>query len=27
MVLALGEFEFKALNFDNLERSLEYNIQ
>ncbi|EHR8428933.1 phage tail protein, partial [Campylobacter jejuni] len=22
MVLALGEFEFKALNFDNLERSL-----
>ncbi|EAL6627784.1 phage tail protein, partial [Campylobacter jejuni] len=24
MVLALGEFEFKALNFDNLERSLEY---
>ncbi|EAH6278992.1 phage tail protein, partial [Campylobacter coli] len=23
MVLALGEFEFKALNFDNLERSLE----
>ncbi|EAL3348348.1 TPA: phage tail protein, partial [Campylobacter jejuni] len=25
MVLALGEFEFKALNFDNLERSLEYN--
>ncbi|EAK8297437.1 phage tail protein [Campylobacter jejuni] len=27
MVLALGEFEFKALNFDNLERSLEYNIR
>ncbi|HEC2935567.1 TPA: phage tail protein, partial [Campylobacter jejuni] len=24
MVLALGEFEFKALNFDNLERSLEF---
>nr|HEC1295454.1 phage tail protein [Campylobacter coli] len=23
MVLALGEFEFKALNFDNLERNLE----
>lgn len=27
MVLALGEFEFKALNFDGLERSLDFNIQ
>lgn len=27
MVLALGEFEFKALNFDSLERSLDFNIQ
>ncbi|TEY01273.1 phage tail protein [Campylobacter sp. US33a] len=27
MVLALGDFEFKALNFDNLERSLDFNIQ
>ncbi|MBF7060525.1 phage tail protein [Campylobacter volucris] len=26
MVLALGEFEFKALNFDNLERSCDYKI-
>lgn len=27
MVLALGEFEFKALNFDDLERNLEFGIQ
>lgn len=27
MVLALGDFEFKALNFDDLERNLEFGIQ
>ncbi|PZT47114.1 phage tail protein, partial [Helicobacter valdiviensis] len=26
MVLSLGDFKFKALNFENLERSLEYGI-
>lgn len=27
MVLALGDFEFRALNFDSLERSLDFKIQ
>lgn len=26
MVLLLGNFKFKALNFENLERNLEYGI-